>query len=63
MKQVLSVIFAIGAVIAFILLIGAAGAIDNNSISFSDGTKYMVICLGAFALCVVAALGLSNKEQ
>ena len=43
-------LLALGAVIAFILVIGFAGAVEQNIISFGDGVKRILICVGTFII-------------
>lgn len=50
LKDFIGGLLALGAVIAFILVIGFAGAIEQNIISFSDGVKRILICVGTFII-------------
>lgn len=63
MRKVLSAIFGVGAFISFTLLLGAAGAIDTDSIGFNTGSKYLVILTIVFVVCTILAQALSNKEE
>ena len=55
-RKAIMFIFGIGAAISFFLLLGAAGALDTNSISSSDGTKYMILFTVLFGICVSVEL-------
>jgi hypothetical protein len=50
LKDFIGGLLALGAVIAFILVIGFAGAIEQDIISFSDGVKRILICVGTFII-------------
>ena len=43
-------LLALGAVIAFILVIGFAGAVEQDIISFGDGVKRILLCVGTFII-------------
>lgn len=62
-RKAIMFIFGIGAAISFFLLLGAAGALDTNSISSSDGTKYMILFTVLFGICVSVDLILTKKEE
>ena len=49
-KDFIGGLLALGAVIAFILVIGFAGAIEQDIISFGDGVKRILICVGTFII-------------
>lgn len=50
LKDFIGGLLALGAVIAFILVIGFAGAIEQDIISFGDGVKRILICVGTFII-------------
>ena len=62
-RKVIMFIFGIGAMLSFFLLLGAAGALDTNSISSSDGTKYMILFTALFGICVSVDLILDKKKE
>ena len=63
LKKAIMVILGIGAAISFLLLLGSAGALDENCISFTEGAKDMVIFTVLFMICVSIDLILANKEN
>ncbi len=48
LKDFIGGLLALGAVIAFILVIGFAGAVEQDIIPFGDGVRRILICMGTF---------------
>lgn len=63
MKDVLVAICALLCVGAFIMLIGTAGAIDQNTIEFAEGIKRLVKHMVVFVITAIVLIKVANEDE
>lgn len=60
LDDIIGVASVIGLLVSFIMLIGIAGAIDCDTLTFADGIKKMVVW---FIVFICSAIGIIHVEK
>lgn len=63
LKDFVGTFLMLAAVIMFILVIASAGALDQNLVSFGDGAKRILICLGVFIAIVIVLFLMCRDDE
>lgn len=63
MKDILVTICALLCIGAFIMMIGTAGAIDQNIIGMSEGTARLIKYTILFVITAIVVIKVSNEDE